>query len=212
MHAVEVVIPVKAFRIAKSRLTGLPHRDDLARAMVLDTLTAVCAVVDRVVLVSDEPELASLVQAAGIDGPVEFLADPGAGLNAAIRAGDAHLGALRPGWLRIAMVADLPTIRPQDVQQVLTEARPHPRSLVVDAEGTGTTMLLSGQGSLRPHFGRDSARHHRADGALALTEVDPRARRDVDTADDLGGVLRLGPGPHTGAVLSRDALRARLRM
>lgn len=210
MCMVEVVIPVKSFLIAKSRLADLPDRPSLSRAMLLDTLTAVGPVADRILLVSDEPTLGTLI--AEIDGAVEVLADPGSGLNHAIVAGDQHLGEVRPGALRIAMVADLPTLRPADLAEVVAAGRTHRSSVVVDADGVGTTMLLSSQGSLRPRFGVGSAAAHVQDGAVALSGVDQRVRRDVDTPQALVEAIGIGVGPHTSTVVARETMRARLEV
>ncbi len=207
MCMVEVVIPVKSFAAAKTRLEPFPRRAELSRAMVHDTVAAVTEVATRLVVVSDEPSLVALTTHSRCQ--LEILADPGGGLNAAVRAGDRHLGQLVSGAVRVAMVADLPALRPVDLAEAVTALAGRPYGLVVDADGTGTTMLLSSGPALAPAFGADSASRHRDGGAVALA-VGPQARRDVDTLAALEDAISLGIGRHTRDVLSTTRLKARL--
>ena len=78
------VVPVKRFDLAKGRLADSLHADErrrLARAMLEDVLEALTntAEVDRVLVVTREPEVATLATSAGAD----TIAETGEGLNAA---------------------------------------------------------------------------------------------------------------------------------
>jgi 2-phospho-L-lactate guanylyltransferase len=83
------------------------------------------------------------------------------------------------------------------------QAGPSRRSFVADAAGTGTVLLAATPvAGLEPCFGVGSAAAHMASGAVALDGPWSSLRRDVDTAADLAGALRLGLGPRTAALMA----------
>ena len=80
-----VVVPVKDGSSAKSRLAD-PARPALATAFALDTIMAALATVgvERVVVVTSDPVVATLVRALDPgDRVVDLVPDPGVGLDAA---------------------------------------------------------------------------------------------------------------------------------
>jgi 2-phospho-L-lactate guanylyltransferase len=193
-----VLVPVKELARGKSRLRGarpaVPHHD-LALALVLDTLTAAlaCPVVATAVVISSD----ETVGAAARDLGAKVVADPGGGLNAALR----HGAAAAAGCPLAALAGDLPALRGDDLAATLSAVTW--RGYVRDAAGTGTTLLATLPGvPLRPCFGPDSARAHADSGAVELTGAGASLRRDVDTADDLADAARLGLGPRTAALLA----------
>ncbi|MCL3860288.1 2-phospho-L-lactate guanylyltransferase [Actinotalea sp. K2] len=208
------MVPVKLVAQGKTRLAGTLEpaaRGALVTAMALDTLASVAATqaVGRVVLVTDDPGLRRAV----VDLPgawVHVMEEPdGGGLNPALAAGIREARQADPGHGVAVVLADLPGLRPHDLEEVLRAAAAHPRSVVNDAEGTGTTVLAALPGvDLEPRFGPGSAAAHRAAGhvALVLPEGSP-ARQDVDLPADLASVGRIGVGPRTRAVLDRWAGR-----
>lgn len=190
------VIPIKARDFAKRRLAR-PDRGALAAAFAEDTLHACLAseLVSQVVVVSPHPLF--------VAERVSHVADPGRGLNAAIRAG---LRALPPGTAAVALVSDLPCLSPTELDRVLTAGRKllsrSPSVVVPDRGGTGTTMLLGRAPGPEPHFGRDSLRRHRAAGAAVLaSDADQAVRLDVDNEADLRAAIALGVGAATRQVL-----------
>lgn len=199
-----VVIPAKRLGAAKSRLRGAvdaSRHEELALAMVRDTVDAVraCTEVGRVLLVTDEPTLIADARAAG----VHTVADPSAGLNAALRFGaDGWAGLARR---RAALTGDLPALRPTELASALQAAAAvGGRAFVRDAAGTGTVLLTAAAGiDLDPLFGVDSATRHAHSGAHELAGGWPGLRHDVDTPDDLRTVLRVGVGRRTRR-LARD--------
>src|SRR4051794_30900093 len=83
------VIPVKPLRVAKSRLRGaVPDavHSALVLAMARDTVAAVlaCPLVERVLVVSDDPRVRDAVTTLGAQCVPD---EPDAGLNAAITHG-----------------------------------------------------------------------------------------------------------------------------
>jgi 2-phospho-L-lactate guanylyltransferase len=208
-----LVVPVKDARLGKTRLAEHldgPARIALVRAMAADTLAAAAATaqVDRLVVVTGDPEVARVARdtrGAVVDVLVETSPQ---GLDAAIRAGLARARSLDEDHGLGVLLGDLPALRPTDLGAVLEAAAAHPRSFVADADGTGTTLLLARPGStVEPCFGPGSAQAHAERGHVALdVALDSSVRRDVDVRDDVRAVSLLGPGPRTRAVLDELGL------
>ncbi|MFC4949901.1 2-phospho-L-lactate guanylyltransferase [Pseudonocardia sp. GCM10023141] len=214
MTPVDLVVPVKTLDVAKSRLRGAADggvgepgaHARLALALAHDTVAAVLAAesVRRLLVVCSDPVVAAELAALGVDvvpdGPVP-------GLNEAYAHGAAVLRA-RDGQATVgALQADLPALRPDELDAAIAEAvagfGTAPRAFCADADRTGTTFLLAAAGvDLDPRFGTDSARRHEASGARRLSGDWPGLRRDVDTSDDLRDAGEIGLGPHTRAVLA----------
>ncbi len=202
-----VVVPAKRLAVAKTRLSPLTAPDgdlhaDLVLALLADTVTAALAAADGdtvvadVVVVTDDPRAAAVVTGLGARTVPD---EPDRGLNAAL----VH-GALAVRTTAVAALSsDLPALRPAELGAALRAAGGHPRALVADAAGTGTTLLTARDGDLAPRFGPGSAAVHAAAGALPLTGERPGLRRDVDTPDDLAAAVLLGIGRHTAALLPR---------
>ncbi|MFC1420400.1 2-phospho-L-lactate guanylyltransferase [Streptacidiphilus cavernicola] len=198
-----LLVPLKPLAEAKSRLAGAAGalRPELALAFAQDTVVAAlaCAEVARVLVVTDDRAAAAELAALGAE-PVQDR--PGAGLNAALAHG-AEVARARYGAGRVAaMSADLPALRPSELERVLLAAAAHPRAFLADTQRIGTTLLAAAAGSaLGPRFEGGSRLRHAASGAheLALDDV-PSVRRDVDTPDDLRAALALGTGPRTAAL------------
>lgn len=194
------VIPVKRLGAAKSRLRGAVPDDrhaELALAMVRDTVSAVlaCDRVGELLVVTDDPAAVAQVTALGARAVPDR---PDAGLNAAMRHGADEVAGL--GRNRVVLAGDLPGLRAAELSAALHAVRV--RSYVPDAEGSGTVLLAAPAGvPLDPRFGVGSAAAHAASGALALTGDWPGLSHDVDTEADLRGVLSLGAGAYTCALL-----------
>jgi 2-phospho-L-lactate guanylyltransferase len=199
------VVALKPVAQAKSRLGTLPDalRRRLAWTMALDTLQALSAAVDLVLVVSDQPALASRLGRAGVRAEVLPEAGPG-GMNKALAHG-AEVAAARGRATVLACVGDLPALRPASVRRVLAAVEDSGRAFLADATGVGTTMLTARGVPLRPQFQGPSAAAHRHSGAVPLADgalggmLD--ARRDVDTEADLDLAAELGLGAATAALL-----------
>jgi 2-phospho-L-lactate guanylyltransferase len=198
-----VVVPVKPSARAKSRLEvpGV-SRAELARAIALDTLTAAtaCELVAQVVVVTDD---AALAREAAMIPALRFVPEgEAAGLDAAVAAG---IAAVDPNGRmpRAALLGDLPALRPADLGDALRAAASVDRSVVADAEGTGSTLVTAAPGvAWTSSFCDGSFARHVSAGCVALEIPDASTlRRDVDTADQLDAARALGLGPRTAAVL-----------
>lgn len=202
-----VVLPVKSPGTGKSRLSTLSDADRrrLAAAFaadVVETCHATASVGLLVVVSDDGPFAASL---AGSDGAV--LADPGRGLNAALRHGAAHARALRPGLRPVALLADLPALAADDLAAALDHVASRAGAcFVVDADGSGTTLYTAPHEHFSPRFGAGSADAHLAAGAEPVPGALATLRRDVDDLDGLTAALALGLGPATRAAVDTLAL------
>ena len=100
----------------------------------------------------------------------------------------------------MALCADLPALRPDDLESALGALAVRAASFVADAAGTGTTMYAAPLDSFDPRFGPGSRAAHLRAGAVAVEGDLVSLRQDVDDLDDLHRVLRLGVGPHTSAL------------
>ncbi|MFI0356722.1 2-phospho-L-lactate guanylyltransferase [Actinomadura sp. 9N407] len=198
-----LVVPVKVLARAKSRLSGAagPHRQALALAVAADTVVAAlrCEPVRHVIVVTDDPVAAAEL---GALGALIVPDEPDAGLNPALVYGARRSRMTAPDTGVGAISADLPALRPGELERVLDEASRAPEAFVPDAAGIGTTLYTARPGvPFSPAFGRDSRTAHRARGARELLPGDiDSVRRDVDTLEDLRAALALGTGPRTAAV------------
>jgi 2-phospho-L-lactate/phosphoenolpyruvate guanylyltransferase len=199
-----VVVPAKLLVHAKTRLAPLtaqapdtPHAD-LVLALLGDTVAAAVAspLVSDLVVVTDDPRAAAVVTGLGARTVAD---EPDAGLNPALVHGARSTGRHRVA----ALSSDVAALRPAELTAALEQAEGHPRSLVADAEGTGTTLLAVTAGPLDPRFGPGSAQAHAASGAVPLTGGWPGLRRDVDTAADLAAAAALGLGPRSAPLAAR---------
>jgi 2-phospho-L-lactate guanylyltransferase len=214
---VDLLVPVKPLTRAKTRLRGVADggagvpeaHARLVLALVRDTLAAAAgaAVVRRAVAICSDEEVCTAL--AG-DGVQVIPDEPAAGLNPALRYGEAVLRTADPTTTVGVLQADLPALSPEEldcaVRHGLTAGG---RAFCTDRTGTGTTLLLAPPGQpLAPRFGVGSAAAHRATGARELSGSWPGLRCDVDTAADLAVARGLGLGRFTRAALLRSGFDA----
>jgi 2-phospho-L-lactate guanylyltransferase len=203
-----LVVPVKVLAHAKSRLAGLagPARSALALAMAADTVSAAaaCPAVAAVIVVTDDPAAASTL---GSLGAVVVADEPAAGLNPALAHGAAVAAARWPASGTAGLAADLPALRPDELDRGLRAAAQSPEAFVADASGTGTTLYTARpETAFRPRFGPGSAGRYRAGGAAEIMLADvPSLRSDVDTPADLRHATSLGLGPRTAVLAAQLA-------
>jgi 2-phospho-L-lactate/phosphoenolpyruvate guanylyltransferase len=209
-----VVVPVKRPSVAKSRLAPLgdPVRRRLVSAFAADTVAAVlgCPAVARVLVVTDDVLLADELRRLGA------LAIPdgvSGNLNGSLRMGAAELLRRQPTVRPVALCADLPALRSEELTDVLGQAPEDGAGFVPDAAGVGTTLYTAPTLPLfRPRFGEGSRAAHVGAGAVELlARAVPSVRRDVDTPDDLRDALRLGVGARTTEAAADVALDSVLR-
>lgn len=199
------VLPVKRFGAAKQRLAaGLDdeRRETVVAAMLDDTLEAIaaCRSLERLIVVSDEPEVAARAAAAG----AELIADPGeGGHSGAALAGIARAEQRGAGCV-VLLPGDCPLLDPRELDRLLTGLPSEYVAVVPDRHGTGTNALvLRPPGAIRPAFGEGSRARHvaaaRAAGVPFAVEELPSLALDLDTpADVVALTRRLGRRPKRG--------------
>ncbi len=201
-----VLVPVKPPAFAKSRLRDLGDqaRRDLATAFAVDTVSAAvaCPVVDRVLVVTDDHELARGLADLGVEVLPDGTTDD---LNGTLRLAAAEMARRRPDLHLVALCADLPALRPDELTLALAAAQGPGMAFVADADGVGTTAVVAADlDAFRPAFGPGSRQRHLDAGACEVEGVDvPSLRRDVDDRDSLAEAVRLGVGPRTSFVATR---------
>jgi len=185
------VVPVKRFALAKSRLApgvDAARKPELVAAMVADVLEAIgrARMVERTIVVSQEPAAAALAAAAGA-GLVDDFDDAShsaaaiAGARAAAAAG-ARCVALLPG--------DCPLLDPRELDRMLTGVPDRYVAVIPDRHGTGTNALvLAPPDAIEPSFGAGSKERHvaaaRTAGVPFGVEELPSLGLDLDTPADI---------------------------
>lgn len=206
-----VIMPIKPWDGAKSRLhSDAGARRALAMAFAQDALEAVlgCPEVGRVVVVTNGDEVSEYARSAGavvIREPPDPGSDP---LGAAVREGAEWAVDHQPNDPVAVIPADLPSLTSDDLSRLLVSAAAHSLAFVPDANGDGTTILLSQRPSLlRAGYGPGSAERHRSYGAVEL-QAPPGLRRDVDEFHQLLEAQAIGVGIHTATALEQFNARA----
>jgi 2-phospho-L-lactate guanylyltransferase len=193
-----VLLPVKPPARGKSRLEVDPaRRRALAAAFALDTAHA-CLTADRVeavLAVTDDARFADQLRAAGC----ETIPDGVAGdLNESLRLAAAEARRRWPDSMPVAVCADLPALRPADLDAALDAAGAHlGAAFVTDEDGVGTTLYAASYDEFAPRFGLGSRAAHLDAGAREIDGNLQSLRRDVDDAQALAAADDLGLGAHT---------------
>lgn len=179
--ATAVLIPVKAFDLAKGRLAGAldpQRRAELARTMAEGVVAAAGPLPVFVVCASDE--VAAWATGAG----AEVIRFEPPGLNPAVTHGAAELA--RRGFDHLIVAhGDLPLAR-----ELAWVADFDGVTVVCDRRGDGTNVLALPLGTrFEFHYGTGSAEAHRSEatrvGLAHRTIVDHDLGWDVDTPEDL---------------------------
>jgi len=186
-----IIIPVKPFRRAKSRLSPVmsrPIRAATARALLARTLdtVAACDLQQAACVISRDMTALDLAQRQN----AVALAESESGLNAALN--QAREWAISHGAQAILVLpADLPLLTPNDITAMLELLR-EPRSVVIapDAQGEGTNaLLLRPPDALHFAFGPQSFDEHCAQAETAQIALhvyrSPTVALDLDTPADL---------------------------
>jgi 2-phospho-L-lactate/phosphoenolpyruvate guanylyltransferase len=204
-----VLVPVKRPAVAKTRLGDLGDRArrDLATAFAVDTVDAAlaCPVVASVLAVTDDHVLARLLADRGANVIPDGTSHD---LNATLVQAAAEMHRRDPRAGLVALCADLPALRPEELLAAVQASAPDRMSFVPDLDLVGTTTVVAPDvGLFHPSFGHGSRRQHVEAGAFEISGLDiPGLRRDVDDRRSLGEALRLGVGARTSVVATALAL------
>jgi 2-phospho-L-lactate guanylyltransferase len=195
-----VLLPVKPPARGKSRLEIDPlRRRALAAAFALDTARA-CLAADRVLTVlavTDDARFADDLRQAGC----ETIPDGVDGdLNESLRLAAAEARRRWPQATPVAVCADLPALRSDDLDEALrcsSVGGGLGAAFVTDQDGAGTTLFTAPYDGFEPRFGLGSRAAHLEAGAREIPGDLPSLRRDVDDARALSEAVELGLGAHT---------------
>ena len=198
MQEYVALVPVKPPALGKSRMVGLAgaDRQAMAAAFALDTVAACMSstAIAQVLVATDDASFS--VELAAL-GAVTIPDGVAMDLNGTLRQSAAEARRRWPGLVPVALTADLPAVRPGDLDEALGEVTPGEAAYVADAAGLGTTLYTAAYDAFDPRFGPGSALAHDATGARPIRAALPRLRRDVDDVDDLQDALALGVGRRT---------------
>lgn len=198
MQRYVALVPVKPPALGKSRLVGLAddERRAFAAAFALDTVAACVAstAIAEVLVATDDASFSvELSDLGAVTIPDGVAMD----LNGTLRQSAAEARRRWPGLVPVALTADLPAVRAEDLDAALAELVPGEAAYVADTDGLGTTLYTASYERFDPRFGPGSALAHDATGARPITGPLPRLRRDVDDLRDLDDALALGVGSRT---------------
>ena len=178
------VVPVKAWRSAKSRLELPPDsRAAMARSMTLDVLDLLTAHPDiaHVVVVTVDADAAQEAKVRGATVLAEDL-----GLNDAVRHGCTWIAQHRGDGPTVVVPADLGFLTAAALSDALAVLADVGHAHVPDLSGEGTTLLAAPAASaITPFYGVGSSAAHAAAGFVRVEDVDHVVRADVDRLEDL---------------------------
>jgi 2-phospho-L-lactate guanylyltransferase len=198
-----VLVPVKPPAVGKSRLAGLgdgTSRRRLAESFAQDTVLAClrAETVQQVLVVTDDAQFSYVLSALGCSAIPDGVSGD---LNATLRQAAAEARRRWPDLVPVALCADLPALRSEDLDEVLGSLVAGAPSFVPDAAGVGTTIYVADHDQFDPHFGPGSRDAHLETGARELAGAPPSVRRDVDDPADLADAVALGVGASTTLAL-----------
>ena len=220
MPAAWALVPIKPFAGAKTRLEGLLTRSECARLaeeMARDVLRALYSALDisGIAILSTEPRLATLVDAASAAKPTRLYAErAGEDYRAALGRVAADLASQGARHL-LVVPADLPTLSSGDIQQVLEGHRDGVTVCPAAVDGGTNGLLLSPPTVIPFLYGPASAQRHL--GAATAAGVTARAAditgfaRDVDSPDDVRWLLGQRVACATLAWLKASGITERLK-
>jgi 2-phospho-L-lactate guanylyltransferase len=209
-----VVVPVKPFRRAKTRLSPViskPIRTAIARALLSRTLDvlASCDLAPVTCIVSRDMTALDIARRRGATA----LAESESGLNEALNQ------AREWAWTRdaqsvLVLPADLPLLTPGDIAALLDLAR-EPRCVVIapDACGEGTNaLLLRPPDALHFAFGPQSFYEHCAQAETSQLPLhvyrSPTVAFDLDTPADWKRISALDAVSLSEYDISGNVMRA----
>jgi 2-phospho-L-lactate guanylyltransferase len=209
-------VPVKDVVNAKQRLMRVldgPERRELARAMLVDVLRALGAAhLDRVWVVTREPEVAAIARRLGADPVGE---EENRGHTAAVATAQAE--AVRAGATAFMTIpGDVPCVTAAEIEALAGALTAPPAAVFAPSRsGAGTNgVVLAPPSAMRLRFGEPSFDNHLA--AARALRLEPKIVRlrglglDVDAPEDLIALLTEGAGTESHALLTRWRLPERL--
>jgi 2-phospho-L-lactate guanylyltransferase len=204
-----LLIPVKDPARGKTRLAELltlEERKELAWAMFEDVIRATAAATkpDRVVVVTSFDRAAQRARELGFEVLLEQ-----SQTSESASVDWASLILKERGFATvIRLPADIPLVRPSDIDDLLSLESPAPGALLVPSrDGTGTNAIVRTPPDIFPsRFGPNSLSLHREEAARAgvacMTVNHDRIGLDIDEPAEIDLFLERGHGTETFTLLS----------
>jgi len=203
-----ILIPVKNLANAKQRLATIldqPTRTELAHAMLLDVVAAVCSWTNRpaTALVTSDPFALDVAAQFNLD---VIRDNANRSETDAIDIATAVCLSRGVGFT-LVIPGDIPLVRASELQHVLEASPTEGSVLVPSAEGRGTNAALRRPAGLFPlRFGNDSFKPHLAAARAAQKPCVvlslPGIALDIDNPSDLRGLVA-APGETRAQRLAR---------
>jgi 2-phospho-L-lactate/phosphoenolpyruvate guanylyltransferase len=205
---IAAAVPVKDLVNAKQRLMRVldgAERRALARAMLADVLRALAgAGLDRVWVVTREPEVAALARALGAEPLAE---SDNRGHTAAVATAQAE--AVRAGAdAFLTIPGDVPCVTAAEIRTIVAALAAPPAVVFTPSRsGLGTNgVLLAPPAAMPLRFGEPSFDSHLAAARARRLEPAvvplPGLGLDVDDPDDLAALLAAGPGTESARLVA----------
>ena len=216
---IHALLPVKDPEKAKQRLSPLldPNaRRELFVAMLEDVLEALAgaASIAEILLVTRHPDARALAERYGASTLGETL---NLGQTSAVTLG-ARTSSARGAAGMIAVPADIPLVRSEDIDAVLSAHSTAPSITIAPArDDLGSNAVACSPPEVLPfRFGENSFRPHlaraRALGIEPRVVRRPRLALDIDTPDDLRAFAAEPSPTRTYRYLEESGILARLRI
>jgi 2-phospho-L-lactate guanylyltransferase len=207
------VLPVKAPRNAKQRLSGLlspEQRETLARAMYGEVLGALCAArgLDRVLVATSDAAAARQARAAGA---LVLEETEQRGHSQSADAAARHAAGLGARTALLVPI-DVPLVTPAEIEDLAGAAAPGV-VIVPSADGAGTNALVrTPPDAIDSRFGPGSFRAHleqaRARGVPIRVLRPPGLTFDIDTPEDVAELLARAPQTRIAGLLRQCASKS----
>ena len=210
------IVPVKTFDRAKQRLANVlspEERRALMLAMARDVLTclAKCSRLSGILIVSRAPEADALAQTFATE---RYAESPDSNLPEALEQATLHLVANFDATGIIVVPADIPGVRPDELDNILE--RHESVTILPDDHNVGTNALICSPPLCMPYIfdGKSFKPHVDAAFQAGITpQVIPGScfSLDVDTPDDLLALLTQEPHSQTANYLHKSGIAQRVR-
>ena len=215
MNGVWALIPVKTLLRAKTRLASILQPQEcasLSRAMLMDVLAALDGAqhIERIAVLTNDSDIASM---AAQLGHTVIADESDGGLCDSLNKAARELAA-RGATTLLIMPGDIPTVRAQDIDELL-ERHTGGLSICPASRDGGTNALVCTPPDALPfQFGPDSARRHLETAEqhkVPATRLTLQAYlRDIDTPDDLVWLAQQDAELNTVRFLHEAGIVARL--
>ena len=207
MRNVHAVVPIKETREAKNRLASVfsaNQRRQLALAMAADVLSVLAKVRELagILVVTTDPKVALLATQYGATVSDERASD---GHTEVVNACARRLAHARSTML--ALPSDIPLVKVQDIQRILSAGRESPSFVIVPAhDERGSNAILSAPADAVPlRFGENSFFPHlaaaRACGIVPVVLNCSSIALDIDTPVDVARFMSIPSRTRSRALL-----------